>query len=636
MLKRLKSKKTIIALLVVLCVAVTCIVAAVTASAGSSVSTTFSEPVNDGTARIFRAVCTTADNNLQSRYLKVVKNYNGLSIYEADTFDAALKATEVSENLTGTVSDFINETWTISIDEVNYLSIDDLESVVPSANYNFADSQNEGKTGYFTLEILHSDGQQKTNKFLKIVKNTGYNTGDLTVYEADSLAGAVDSSITSTDITGTWTCDPQSGKETWSVSALNPEYLALTVIDEVNTVLEVSNLPTDAGLPEGAASYSKVALVSNYDSTLTYKYLKVVKALDRLQVYSANTLENFEFSDISDPNFAALPLVSGEASPYTETWLLALSPESEYSRIFNVSSISTTVTASKVWEGANVADYIDVADDTAVMFDFILDGATEKTIWVKKLEGRLKVSFENQDYSDSLVYEGKTVNALLLPANNSFAAQTAEQWIITVTGYDRENADGSIIEYKFEEKDIISTQHWKPGKTEMVHTFAGERQTQAHDVVYTLVLKTAEGKDFDIIRITKTVFAEKVTRIEVEGLTGPFGSDGYNCTFATVSEARCGNVVMLASGEPLKITFDNSSDIKLNDISSSEQGVTVIFHTGENNGLASVTLKLTPSGKLSYEFKDLPADVYMVDPNTENSKINVNSYKVVTANKDQY
>ena len=51
------------------------------------------------------------------------------------------------------------------------------------------------------------------------------------------------------------------------------------------------------------------------------------------------------------------------------------------------------------------------------------------------------------------------------------------------------------------------------------------------------------------------------------------------------------------------------------------------FLIGVDNARANVQLQLTESGKLSYRFTGLPADVFSTDPAGE---INVDSYRVVT------
>ena len=138
----------------------------------------------------------------------------------------------------------------------------------------------------------------------------------------------------------------------------------------------------------------------------------------------------------------------------------------------------------------------------------------------------------------------------------------------------------------------------------------------------------------DLLRITKTITGDSgINCVSVEGLDCQLDTaSGQRYTCATVTEALCGEKHEDAVNG--KMVFNDSSDIKLSDIISRNDRVTVTFRTGEDNGCASVTIKLTSSGKLSYEFNGLPADVYMVDPNTELSTINVASYSVRTEKRN--
>ena len=444
----------------------------------------------------------------------------------------------------------------------------------------------------------------------------------------------------SSELTGSWYYDPSNNTETWTISALGHDYLAVTYCEEVKTVLDVSDLPTNIGLPEGATSYCKVTCQETNNNTLAEKYLKVVKnSGNSLKVYTADTLADAVNSSAEDVNYQAVSVVSGDTAPYSEKWILTLAPNGESfsninSRILTLSPLSTTVTATKSWDG-KIADssgygYVDVANGTTLEFELSRNGAAEKTFYVKKASDKLQVSEDNNRYNDSLTYGDKTLNVLLVPANGS---SQPEQWRITFTGYNRKGTNGSVTNYAVSEKEIVSsTQHWIKNSETTVQTYDGLIQHQNFGVSYTLRLRTGSGKEFDVLRITKEVSGEKVNRITVEGLNGRISPDSPEYTFATVTEARCGEKTQFTDFGNI-VTFTESSNISLNDIISQTGGVTVYFNTGVDNGMASVTIRLTPSGELSYEFKNLPANVYSVDPSSSESMLTVDSYKVETSKK---
>ncbi len=103
--------------------------------------------------------------------------------------------------------------------------------------------------------------------------------------------------------------------------------------------------------------------------------------------------------------------------------------------------------------------------------------------------------------------------------------------------------------------------------------------------------------------------------------------------YSTVKNAECGYYVQTADDGSNRITINNMSNIKVSDIMSSENGLKVNFNIGSNNGDASVTLKLTESGRLSYSFAGLPADSFTPDMGSgqDATSIAVDSYNVTVS-----
>ena len=616
-----------------------------------SISQDFDGNKADGSVMLYQVTVTDNDQENTTKYLKVVKSANDLITYETDDAKEVFKCTTLSRNFSGSFSVANDsETWTITLDnQTDFTSMSMLREMTPEAwggsasvSYPGASILASGTTKYFTSNIVTVENTV-TTRFFKVVKgdSTSSDSGALNIYEADSLAGAISADAPSVRLSGTWMYNQEGHTEQWTVSFMNGEYYLMTDFNEVGTVLEVSDLPTGSGLPTGAESYCKVTLLRS-NGTLEAAYLKVHKESNGLSVFKADTLDSFDTNP--DINFQAESVITGMESPYSESWYLAIRPSdfnfgTQYSRFITVSPLCTNVTAAKVWSGQKGANFVDVAVDTLVQFELTRNGAHEKTIYVKKTadngQKKLQVSFDkNVSFSDSLVFEGKTLNVLLVPANNAGTTYAPERWVITLTGYDNHEANGSLAEFKVLEKDISSTQHWKPMGTSMVTTFAGEEQTGNASIAYTLVLRPVVGEEIDLLRITKTITGDSgINCVSVEGLDCQLDTaSGQRYTCATVTEALCGEKHEDAVNG--KMVFNDSSDIKLSDIISRNDGVTVTFRTGEDNGCASVTIKLTSSGKLSYEFNGLPADVYMVDPNTELSTINVASYSVRTEKRN--
>jgi len=402
-----------------------------------------------------------------------------------------------------------------------------------------------------------------------------------------------------------------------------------------------SNLP--AALPFGTVNYYAVSCRNAIDSGLKTVFLKVEKVIslsnpseDSLNVYESDSLENPDFTELST-DFEAISTYTVASG--TEGWTIVLKEDiageytNKYSNIVSVSPLTATITSTQTWDGMSDSGYIDVAPETTVKY-VLKDPGSNNDItefYIKKAESSLKVSLSPDGYdftSDNAVLsKGQTINAFLIPSSNF----GPERWIITITGYDRHDADGKLIDYLVEKKDINSSQAWMHKSTQFKQTFSGVA-SQTGTYVYTLNLKESSlGTETAILEIKKTVFDNTVTEIAVEGVTAGMGPSPV--FYSTVKNAECGYYVQTADDGSNRITINNMSNIKVSDIMSSENGLKVNFNIGSNNGDASVTLKLTESGRLSYSFAGLPADSFTPDMGSgqDATSIAVDSYNVTVS-----
>lgn len=389
-----------------------------------------------------------------------------------------------------------------------------------------------------------------------------------------------------------------------------------------------SNLP-DA-LPPGTINYYAVSCRNALDSSLKTVFLKVVKGIDSSSIAKFNVYESDSFSN---PDFTAESTNFDVISTYTqasrtEGWTIGLkeNPEGDYSKIVSVSPLCTTITSTQTWDGKEGAGYVNVAEQTTVNY-VLTDGTSDiQEFSVRKVSTSLKVSLNGVDFdsatAQAILNEGKTINAFLIPESDF----SPERWIITATGFDRHSADGKLIDYTIEKKNINSSQAWAGGETQLRHTFDGAVSQTAGSTFYTLKLKDASmGTETDILRIKKTVIDNKVVSIVVEGI------ENMGVSYSTVVNAECRDIMQMADTEGNKIIISNDSAVKLSDVNNSENGLTVNFNIGRNNGSASVTLKLTESGRLSYSFDGLPADSFVPEETASQgaAPIAVDSYRVV-------
>ena len=499
-----------------------------------------------------------------------------------------------------------------------------------SVSVNFSEVQPIGATKYFCIHCRTEDTESV--KFLKVVKAS---EGTLFVYEAASLEAAQDANTATVNLTGTWEIS-QDG-ETWTISCDNGFYTKIISISQAPKTLQ----SWDVVLPEGATNYYMISC-KTYDEIVT-KYVKAVKSSEGLTLYEGDTLDAAKGSTSATTGFTGVYDVSNDE----EIWYIGGGDEEGYRDIMTVSPINTTISANKVWNARDENGYVDVADGTAVRFALYVSGTTDpvQVFCVKKTVGtdgtKLLISKDGIDYTDSsLVIDGKTINAKLKAADGSM---WPEEWFITITGYERTNDQGGLIEYTVKEQGILSSsQPWiSNNPTTMAHTFDGNEVRQNGEVVYTLVLRgNVQGEedaagasmDFEVLRITKHVQEGKVIELKVQGLQGPiYSSSGTDSVvFATVYQAEFavdGNTKIMMAATDGIIYFNDNASIRLSDIQGSARGVDVSFLIGVDNARANVQLQLTESGKLSYRFTGLPADVFSTDPAGE---INVDSYRVVT------
>ncbi len=408
-----------------------------------------------------------------------------------------------------------------------------------------------------------------------------------------------------------------------------------------------NNLPS--ALPLGTVNYYKVRCRTS-DSSTRDVYLKLEKNEDSstntsaLNVYEAYYLDDLLSNPELSINFTAECYEGAEADSRPENWSISLKEENigyEYSKILSVSPLCTTVISTQSWEGrdvGNFGNYIDVSLETTVKYA-LNDGTQDiQTFYVRKslLGGgvrRLQISTDGMLWFDNslVLNNGKTINALLLPSE---ADMRPERWIITVTGYDKFTENGKLIDYKIVKKDINSSQAWTGGETQLRHTFNGENNGPYWDNYYVYTLKltdsSPESNETEILRIEKNMAGDEVDSIVIRGISE---SDyGDSAVYTTVVDAvETGNYrFQYADNQGNCIEFNNYSEIKIYDIINSENGVTVDFRIGQNNGNASVIIKLTESGKLSYDFYNLPADVFTPDISSgqDGTPIAVGSYRV--------
>ncbi len=394
------------------------------------------------------------------------------------------------------------------------------------------------------------------------------------------------------------------------------------------------NLP--AALPIGTVNYYVVNCVSKNDLSTVSKYLKIEKRYggmdDTLVVYEGDTLYDLVtmYETAESTNFIAVN-EGFTMADCKEAWTVGLRDEySGYSKILSVSPLCTTVTATQTWnamEGNGV--FAEVSDQTTVKYVLKNDSGNVQYFMVRKVHDwgsqRLQISLDGMSWTDdNMVLEsGKTINAFLKPAESSYSP---EQWIITVTGYERHDIGRKLIEYKIVKEDVSSTQAWIGGETQLKHTFGGAVTAEEAVFNYSLMLKTASSdqNEINILRIEKRMVGNTVESIVVSGMSG---SGEYEpMVYSTVINAVSGSLMQYSDGSFNQIAFNRYSAITVEDIINSEDGITVYFNIGRDNGSASVTLKLTESGRLSYDFDGLPAESFVPDPET--TPIPVDSYRV--------
>lgn len=634
--------------------------------ANMSCSYNFDKSQNIGTTKYFSINCTiSGDSDPVRVYLKVVKTGstsgedNNLTVYEADTWDAVREAdATVSDSLAGSwMNENDGEIWTIiASGSGRYTGIDDLEQVDFNQSVNVLKSSHlpAGTTKLFSVCCKVATDDPNNNvvvtKYLKVVKTgDSINNNHLAVYEANSLAGAASAEAVSPTLDGLWT--NESGQEIWTVSLIsNDDYSEVFSPNLSVSVLQSWKNDLESGLPENTANYYRISCKNESYEVVT-KYLMVKKSVGVLSVFEGDSLDSC--ANTVSGNFTAVwyNQSSENMSDYEETWYIALTPDNydsvnSYRKILTVSPLDTTINASKIWAGKDDAGYVDVAEDTVVKFALYKDGAEEQVFYVKKCKEEtgapyLMISSDGQgnSYARQMVYDNsKTISAMLIEADNF---NTAEEWRITITGYSREDDSGRLIEYTVKELDVDSSQPWiRSDDTLMRHTFDGD-EIQNGIVQYTLVLSgnvlESENSsetlhEFDILRISKQILYDgKVSAITVEGLQGKLDTDSSDLNmfaFATVTKAKLGNAVMDPNDGKLTFQDNGNQVIGISDIQSSEHGVDLEFNVGRNNGTVTLNIQLTESGKLSYNFKGLPADIYTVDP--DGREIAVDSYRVVT------
>ncbi len=396
-----------------------------------------------------------------------------------------------------------------------------------------------------------------------------------------------------------------------------------------------SNLPDE--LPDGTVNYYAVNC-KKIDGSIETVYLKILKQIDSAQgtsalnVYEANTLDGLQSSEIS-VNFDA----SYNSLYGNESWTVALKPVNEfdtatYAKILSVSPLSTTIESTQVWDGTDGGNYISVSNNTAVRYSLNDGNEDIKTFYVKKEYSggqiRLEISSDGDMWSDnSIVFDdGKVINAKL----NDSTGFSPEEWIITVTGYDRLSSEGKLIDYRINKKDVSGSQAWTGGDTELRQSFNGLVVSGYDNITvnYTLKLKEAStGTETDILIFEKTINNGIVTKLSVSGLSKETGDSSI--VLSTITGAESSWMSQQSFGSENRIEFSNDSLIRLDDIMGSDEGVRIHFNIGRNNGEALLTLKLTESGKLSYSFENLPADSFIPDTfSGEGTPIAVDSYKV--------
>ena len=390
-----------------------------------------------------------------------------------------------------------------------------------------------------------------------------------------------------------------------------------------------------SALPNGTVNFYKVSCRKAIDNTTADVYLKAVKSpqgeLCTYEFYDNVTMHGTDTELMEKSSYFDVVIsTSFNFTDKVESWNVMLKdvPDNPYSGILSVSPLTTTVKSTQTWDGKinenGASKYIEVSRETIVKYALKDGSSTVLVFYVKKdgesSQARLQLSIDGQNWNDnSIVFNGKTINALLVAA---YSDTQPESWIFTVTGYDRLSNNGKLIEYIIDKVDINSTQAWRGVSTQLKQTFGGTANENG-TYVYSLKLKSGTN-EFTVLQIEKEMTNGAVTSLAVRG------AEDSMTTFSTVTYAVSDVMNQDFDYPDNSITFNNLSNIRVSDIMNSESGVTVNFNIGTNNGSASVTLKLTGSGKLSYDFDGLPADEFTPDnAGQDGLPIAVSSYEVV-------
>ncbi len=468
-----------------------------------------------------------------------------------------------------------------------------------------------GTANYYKVYAAQSDGSSVEIVYLKAVK-----TDDrLIVYESSEPESIRNTMDVSADFVGSFTYDPGLGIETWTISLSNSGFYSS--IDSLSPLSfpfaqEFTNLGVE--LPLNTVNYYKVNAIRSDSGLPETVYLKAVKyngysgTAPVLNVYEANTTGSFS-PEVSEAFLA-------DASGWTnadrkETWTFYLKSNKEgvytnpYSRIVSFSPLCIPVTATQIWDSKNEFDqYNQVIDNTITSYRITDESGDILDFSVKKASYSLQVSLDGVSFCDNnaVTPDGITVNALCIPAVGS---TSPEEWIITVTGLDQNDGDGKPHEYKIVQDEIRSPQYWQKGETKLVQTVNGVTfpDNIEETISYKLMLASGNSK-YEILQIDKTILYSKVTRLSVKGLT-----DRNNYVYATVTGAVSGEIYQNPDLDNT-LNFNNNSVIRLSDFTGSADGVTVSFNIGIDNGSASVKIRLTPSGMLTYDFNGLPIEVF--------------------------
>ena len=389
-------------------------------------------------------------------------------------------------------------------------------------------------------------------------------------------------------------------------------------------------------LPNGIVNYYKVSCRKAIDNTTAYVYLKAVKNDGgNLDVYESVDYEALYYATAVSTNFDVSISDHFIESVKREGWLVSLkdTPDNPYSEIISVSPLTTTVKSTQTWDGKinenGVSKYINVSRETTVKYTLKGGSSTIREFYVRKdgdsSSAMLRLSLDGQIFSDNNIVfdDGKTINALLVAAQGDIQP---ESWVFTVTGYDRLDEFRKLIDYRIEKVDINSSQAWKGGSTQLKHTFGGV-VIQNATFVYSLTLKSGTD-EYTVLQIEKEMTNGAVTGLRVRGCSE---YDSEPTAYTTITYAQSEFMGQYCDSQENSITFGNNSSIRVSDIINSENGVIVNFNIGSNNGSASVNLKLTESGKLSYDFNGLPADEFTPDlaSGQDGTPIAVSSYEVV-------